>query len=797
MTDENQGPEDHTPPDLAVKPARRSLIERMSIVWVIPVVALLIALGVAWQSYNDRGPVIEIAFGNASGVTANETEVRFRDVAVGVVEKVAFTDTLDQVLVSVRLDKDVADFVDADAQFWVVRPEVTAEGVSGLDTVLTGVFIEGIWDNQPGEPQDRFDGLAEAPLSRDGKGGLSFLLRAAGESGLTENAPIIYRGIEVGRIGRAQVSEDGSTVQAEAIVFEPHNRLITSSTRFWDTSGFSFKLGPNGAEIDFSSIASLLSGGVTFQTLVSGGEQLENGATFVLYPDEGAARASLFSEEDGEALSLTAIFEDNVSGLAVDAPVDLGGLRIGRVTAVSGLVDEDRFGDRKVRLAATLSIRPGRLGLRSNGEVTAGQALAFLDRRVGEGLRARLASASILTGGLKVELVEDPEAEPARIDTDAQPNPVIPTTASDIADVAATAEGVFERINALPIEELLQSAIGVMDNVSRLIASDDLRQVPSEVRGLLADARGLVGSDEVQQLPSRLSGVIGELEGLVASLNEEQAVTKLLAAVETVSGAAESVTASVEGLPALLDQVRAVAAKAEALPLEDLTAQLTSLADSASTLLADDATRALPASVNASLAELSALLTDLREQQVATSAAQALDAARQAANDVSASIAGLPELIEKIDAVAQMARNVPLDALTSNLSDLLDSADALIGTDAARQLPADLSASLAELRLVLEQLREGGVVENANRTLASASDAADSIARAADGLPSLLQRAQSVLTQAGEAIAGYDARNGVGRDVETTLREVQRAAAAVASLARALERNPNSLLFGR
>ena len=795
MTDENQTAPGDTPPDVPVKPARRSLFERISIVWVIPLVALLIALAVAWQSYADQGPVIEISFDNAAGVTANETELRYRDVSVGVVEKVAFTSDLGQVVVSVRLDKTVAPFVDSDSQFWVVRPEVTAEGVTGLDTVLTGVFIEGIWDNTPGEPADTFTGLKEPPLGRDGKKGLSFELRASGEAGITENAPILYRGVEVGRVGRARVADDGSTAVADAIIFEPHDKLISSATRFWDTSGFTFKLGPNGAEIDFTSVASLLSGGITFSTLVSGGDPVQDGADFVLYADEGSARSSLFNEEDGPSLSLTAIFDDNVSGLAVDSPVDLGGLRIGKVTAVNGLVDEERFGDRKVRLAATLGIRPGRLGL--PGESTEGEALAYLDRRVGEGLRARLATASILTGGLKVELVEVADAPAARIDTEAQPNPVIPTTVSDIADVTATAEGVFERINALPIEELLQSAIGVMDNVSRLIASDDLRQVPGEVRGLLSEARGLVGSDQMQQLPGRISGVVGELETLVASLNEQKVAERLLTAVDSAAAAADTVSGAVEGLPGLISQVEALAAKAEALPLEDLTAQVTALADSASALLASDSAKALPGSLNDSLTELSALLSDVREQQLAANASSALAAASKTAADISASVKGVPELIQKLDAVAQMARNVPLDALSSNLSDLLDSADALIGTDAARALPAELGSALDELRQVLAELREGGVIENANRTLASASNAADSIAQAADGLPDLLRRAQAVLADAGEAIRGYDAKNGVGRDVATALREVQRAAAAVSSLARALERNPNSLLFGR
>ncbi|OWU86388.1 hypothetical protein ATO6_06105 [Oceanicola sp. 22II-s10i] len=787
----------NTPPSVPVQPVRRSVWERVSIVWVIPLIALIIALGVAWQTYQSQGPVIEIAFENASGMAANETELRYRDVAVGIVERVTFTEDLSKVLVRVRLDKEVADYVDGDSQFWVVRPRISTEGIEGLDTVLTGVFIEGLWDTEPsGTFPVRFDGLDEAPLSRDGRTGLQLRLRATGDSGLTENAPIVYRGIEVGRIGRAEVSQDGSTVEAPALIFAPHDRLISSATRFWESSGFTFSFGPNGAEIDFSSIASLISGGITFSTVVSGGEAVDPDTVYSVYTDESSARASVFAESDGTPLMLTAIFEDNVAGLASDSPVDLGGVRVGRVQSVNGIVDEERFGDRRVRLAATMAIRPSRLGL-PDGNSSPQVALDFFRSQVAEGLRARLVTSSILTGGLKIELLMVDDAEPAELDVDARPNPLIPTTDSQIADVSATAEGLFERINSLPIEGLMQSAIGAMDNVSRFIANDDLRQVPGDLRGLLGDARGLIGSEAAQELPVELTRTATELRTLVERLNTERSVERLLAAVDAVAVAGTSASEAVAGVPTLIEQLEAVAAKANALPLEDLVTQLRDVADSANAVLGTDAARALPAAATDSLTELSTLLADLRERNVAGNAAEALSAVSEAAAKLSASVDGVPALIEKIDAVAAKAGELPLDELADRLSSLLASADALIGTDAARALPADLSEALASLRAVLDDLREGGVIENANRTFASASDAADAISAAATDLPALIRRAQAVLGQASEMLRGYDASNGVGREASQALREVERAAAAVSSLARALERNPNSLLFGR
>ena len=793
-----------TPPNVPIRPARRSFFERVSIVWVVPLVALVIALGVAWQSYADRGPVVEIAFENASGVVAGQTELRYRDVAVGLVETVSFTESLGKVLVGVRLDKAVAEYVDDESEFFVVRPEITSRGVSGLETVLSGVYIQGDWDTEPGGFTPLHEGSADSPLMVGGKRGKRLVLRAAPEASLTERSPIVYQGLEVGQIGRANITDDGNTIEAEAVVFAPHDRLISSATRFWDASGFSFSLGPGGARLDFSSVASLVSGGVTFRTVVSGGEPVEDGQVFVVYPDEGSARSSVFSEEDGPRLNLSAIFEDHASGLSEDAPVELGGIRVGRVTALNGIVDDERFGDERVRLAVTLSINPSRLGL--DGDIGADAALEFLQRRAQEGVRARLVNASLLTGGLKVELfeVEDPDLEPAEIDLTHEPNPLFPTTESDIADVSATAEGVFERINALPIEELLDSAIGLMDNISRVAGSPDLRALPTdlratigEVRGTVEEVRNVIGSEDIQALPGRITAVADQLEILVSDLNERDVTGRVLAAFDATQEAAADVSKVSQGLPELFESIDAVAKKAANLEIDQLTEELTGLTRNARTLLGSDQAQALPAAVTATLAEIDTILSEAREQGMTDSIVTALNAARDAAGTVSRSFEGVPDLVDRLNAVAAKAETVPLDQLGEDLSALLNSANQVLDTDGARQLPEDLGNALQELQAVLQELREGGTVENVNATFDSARQAADTLREIAQQLPAILSQARSVLSRAGSTIEGYDADRGVGRDLAIAVREVQRAAEAVSSLARALERSPNSLLFGR
>ena len=150
---------------LDVRPAR-SRGANLSIVWFVPLLALAVSLWAAWQNYADRGTLITISFENAAGIAAGETVIKYRDVTVGDVESVTFAEGLGEVLVEARIDKTVAPFLDDDAQFWVVRPDVSVRGITGLETVLSGVFIEGNWDTDADVAQTRFTGLETPNLTR-------------------------------------------------------------------------------------------------------------------------------------------------------------------------------------------------------------------------------------------------------------------------------------------------------------------------------------------------------------------------------------------------------------------------------------------------------------------------------------------------------------------------------------------------------------------------------------------------------------------------------------------------------
>jgi paraquat-inducible protein B len=795
-------------PPVPVTTARRSLLDRVSVVWLVPFAALLIALAIAWQTWVDRGPVIEVLFEDAAGVSPGVTELRFRNVTVGMVEYVRFTDDLDRVVVGIRITPQVAPFVDDSAQFWVVRPEVNATGVTGLETVLTGVFLEGHWDTTPGDTVYLHDGLAAAPLLREGEPGLRLRLwTTAGV--LTTQVPLLYKGVPVGRIGPADVAPDGTAVVAEAVIDPPYDNLVTEATRFWDASGFSLSIGASGAAVNFDSIASLIVGGITFDTFVSGAPLAQDGAEYEVFYDEATARASIFNRPEGNTVNLSAIFSGDITGLAIGSPVELDGLRVGEVSGINGLIDPATFGDDNVRLQTVLSVQPARMGLAT--DIAETEALDWLSAQVAGGLRARLATGSILTGGLKVQLFTVDDAPPAALDFNSRPYPSIPTVAAEITDVAATAQGALSRIEALPIEQLLDSAIGFLDNASMLVGSPEVQSVPGEVAALIGDVRAVVGDPGVQAVPEQIASLLAEIEatvtdlrGLIAEVEAQDAIGRLLATVDSVAATAAAAEQALAGVPAVIDEVQVISARIAALPLDQIATDAGNLLASLESLIDTPEVRALPAGINASVEELRGLLSDLRSGPLLADAEATAAAARTAAESIAnaaatadAALADLPALVDRVTALATRAADLPLEDLVTQATDLLASVDAIVSSDSVAALPADLSAALGDLRLILTDIREAGVIETATATMRSAQDAVDQLAVTAESLPGMVDRINGLLNTAGAAIAGIGETSTVVRDAREAMREITRAAEAVAQLARTIERNPNSLIFGR
>lgn len=689
------------PAEMKIDEPRRSFWRNLSFVWLVPILALVISLGVAWKAYSERGGLIEITFSNAAGVTPGETTIRFRDVVIGTVDSVSFTDDLSRVIVRARVDQKVLPFLDVEAQFWVVTPQVTTRGISGLSTVLSGVYIDAAWDANSTGAITQFVGLETPPLTQPGRPGKRITLRTTPGVGVAEGGPVLYRGLEVGQLERPRLAEDGKTVVVDAFIQSPHDQRLNAASRFWDTSGFSVSFGANGFELNVDSISSLIAGGVAFDNIYEGGAPVAENHVYDIFYDESEARASVFAPTMGAAITVSVAFTESISGLTAGAPVQLGGLNVGEVTAIAARVVETDSGP-EVRLIANLGLDPQKLGLGEDAGQT--EVFNFLERQVAEGLRARLATSGLFSASLIVDLVTLPDAPQSRFDRTETPFPTLPSVTSDLPDFTSTVEGVLERINRLPVEDTLNQAIKTMASLETLLSNEDLQAVPGEAKGLIADARGLLSNPETQALPGELRGAVADLRAVVADLRDQGTIEALSSAIKTLDATMANVSTASEDLPKLMQDLRDLAAKANSLEAEQLIASATRV---------------------------------------------------------------------------------------------LDSFDALIGTEEAKKLPPALTGALDQVRLMLSDLRDGGVVENVNATMESARKAAGSVEAATADLPAVIERLDAVLARADGLVAAYGARSDFNTETLAMLREIRAAARTVGQLARTIERNPNSLILGR
>ena len=333
---------------------------------------------------------------------------------------------------------------------------------------------------------------------------------------------------------------------------------ITTATRFWDASGVSFGFSGGGLELNVGSLASILEGGVVFDTLVSGGRQIGSGHVFDIFDDRDEALAATFEAPSQAAVRFAALFPSAVSGLTEGAPVRYQGVRVGVVTSITGFVPpDDRNGT--VQLLAVMALQPSRMGLEQMDSDLEG--IDYVDSLVAQGLRAQLVSTSILGGSLAIDLLDLPDAPFDRLQIGIADNPLIPSVESEDSSLTATAEGVLTRINDLPIEELLASATDLLDNLNRIAGDEDTRALPAaalatieESEGLVRDVRSIVTSPDTAGVLLDVQRIADDIAALTAEIRERELASALADTLEDAQSAAANIAAGTENLDTLSAQ---------------------------------------------------------------------------------------------------------------------------------------------------------------------------------------------------------------------------------------------------
>ncbi len=494
---------DQRDPNLAEMPQARTKRSRLSLIWLIPLVAVAIGGYLAWRTLSQRGPLITITFDTADGITAGQTQVKYKAVTLGTVEAVRLVDDISHVAVAVRMKAEAEPYLTDHARFWVVRPRLTAGNISGLETIVSGAYIAMDPGKGQGQPELAFTGLETPPGVRSNEPGRTYTLVANRLGSLSPGAPVFYRDLAVGEVLNYDVGDGSGPVHIRVFVREPFDKYVQKETHFWNVSGLSVQVGATGVHVEIASLQAVLAGGVGFDAPEGPkGEPAPDGATFKLYNDYAAAQNAGFTDK----LPFEAFFTTNVRGLGVGAPVEFFGIQVGTVTAID-LVLDPKTGGAIVRVR--FDIEPARVGQAAEGGANNTEVVA--QRFVAHGIRAQLRSANLLTGQKLLALDFAPDAAPAKPTRDGD-YVVLPTVGGGINSILASLSGISQKLDRLPIDEIsanlnatLRTANGALSGVEQLTRTANqgltptmrrLPQLTTELEGTLAGANRFLSGAE-------------------------------------------------------------------------------------------------------------------------------------------------------------------------------------------------------------------------------------------------------------------------------------------------------------
>ena len=481
---------------------------RFSVVWIIPILAAVVAIGIAVQRIMSQGPTITILFKAAEGLEAGKTFIKYKDVNIGQVTAVKLSADHSRVEVMAKIDKSAANLIVEDAKFWVVEPRVTLSGVSGLGTLLSGNYI-GFEVGKSDKAQRKFTGLEVAPIVVGDQPGRRFTLKAETLGSLGIGSPIYYRRLLAGQVIAYNLGSDGNGIEIKIFVNAPYDKYVHSGTRFWNASGIDASIGAGGVEIRTQSLVAVLAGGLSFDTpsFALKTEPAATNTVFTLYTDQTTA----MKQAESIAAHYVLYFNETLRGLSVGAPVTLLGMPAGEVATVGLDLDPKTM---RIRGRVEIVSYPERLLARLDAkQVAVGQAImrsgqsrhALMQGLVEQrSMRAQLRSGNLITGQLFVALDFFPDAPKVKIDWTREP-PEIPIVPSTVQDLEAKVTGIVAKLDKLPYEaigadltKVLVTLNQTLEDASKAVnrvdadITPELKTIVAEIRRTVASADGVI-----------------------------------------------------------------------------------------------------------------------------------------------------------------------------------------------------------------------------------------------------------------------------------------------------------------
>ncbi len=459
---------------------------RISLVWVIPVVAAVAGIWIAVTHILGRGPEITIMFKSADGLETRKTKVNYNGLDIGVLSTVRLSEDHKSMIATARLSPNAKDLLVKDTKFWVVRPRISGLNISGLSTLISGSYI-GMQLGQSDERETSFVALETPPLTGDVPGRI-FTLKTSELGSLDAGVPVFFRQLQAGQIVSYELDKGGEFLNIKIFVRAPYDQYVTPDTRFWQASGIDVSLTASGIHVKTESLMSILAGGVAFETPEESHLMPPAAAetAFNLFND----RTEAFKPPICNPHTYLLVFKQSVRGLTVGAPVEFYGITIGEVTKITPELDVKTM---EGSVNVTICLDPKRYGVKFM-DVPANEDPVAAHRKMNEtlvsrGLRVQLNTGNLLTGSLLVSLVFTPDAPPVVLDWSQDPLqlPTVPDKLDSIEDSVAK---LLKNLNQTVVgaRGTIASADKLLDSANQLIEPNSV--MSSELNNMIQQGSG-------------------------------------------------------------------------------------------------------------------------------------------------------------------------------------------------------------------------------------------------------------------------------------------------------------------
>jgi paraquat-inducible protein B len=521
--------------DLPSAVPARSRWSRIPLIWILPAVVILAGAFVVIHEKLAQGTSIEIRFHNAEDLEANKTKIRYKDVDIGDVRDIHVSKDRKEVIVTAMIHRDASEYLVDDTRFWVVRPRISAAGITGLGTLVSGAYISVDVGNSEIRSWN-FVGLDEPPIVTSDLPGREFVLHAQDLGSLDIGSLVFYRHITAGQVVGYALDPGGTGVTLKIFVNAPFDSYVTGGTRFWQASGIDMSVSSDGVKLRTESLASILQGGVAFQALPgSATPAAPRDTPFTLYLDEDRAMRPI----ETEIRCFVMYFNGSLRGLSPGAPVELHGIAVGEVKSVDVEYDRDA-GD--LRFPVAVDIYPQRIrGRKARGarpparDDPESSSRKLVDSLVAHGLRAELKAGNLLTGQKYVDLDMHANAPAEKVWWGEQPW-IFPTVSSGLDEFQDSMGGIARKLNKVPFDQISYRLLSTMTTLEQTLKSTD--QLMRHVDGSIAP--------QVEATLAEAQAAMKNAKDLMAQ--DAPLQSDLGATLLQLSRAAKSVTALVDYL---------------------------------------------------------------------------------------------------------------------------------------------------------------------------------------------------------------------------------------------------------